>query len=262
MPVADETEYDAGDGPLPADAEDGFDPRITLNPATGKVEHKSDEHVNASKWQATGPAKDGMLRIYTDGSALGNGAHGAVAGVGVYFGPNDKRYVPRTLIVARKSANTHACRNISEALEGTRQTNQRAELTAILRALELSPRDRPVTIYSDSSYSINCVTTWFQKWRANGWLNAAKKPVENKDLIEKVLGLLEERERIGRAHGGEENGGAQGTNAGGSQNGWNKGRSKVQFVWVKGHKDDEGNNAADGLAVAGAREAKEMAAMQ
>ncbi|KAK8200628.1 hypothetical protein M8818_005942 [Zalaria obscura] len=225
-PSEEPGDYEPGEGPLPPDTEDGFDPRITLNPATGKIEYKTAEQARATKWHASGPADTGMLRIYTDGSALGNGGNGAIAGVGVYFGPNDSR-------------------NVSEPLKGERQTNQRAELTAILRALELAPRDRPVTIYSDSSYAIKCVTEWFQKWRSNGWLNSSKKPVENKDLIEKVLALLEERERIGRAAGDDVSEG--------------KGRSRVQFVWVKGHKDDPGNIAADGLAVAGAKEAKEMA---
>ena len=110
----------------------------------------------------------------------------------------------------------------------------------------MSPRDRPVTIYSDSSYAINCVTIWFQNWRKNGWMTASKKTVENKDLVEKILALLEEREQISTKYSGGENGGAK------------KGRARVEFVWVKGHKDDAGNNAADRLAVAGAREAKEL----
>ncbi|KAG9712724.1 hypothetical protein KCU75_g24689, partial [Aureobasidium melanogenum] len=149
----DLVEYSAGEGPLPAGAEDGFDPRIALNPLTGKVEYKEP----TTKWQAVNLQDDKPVIIYTDGSSLGNGAHGAVAGVGVYFGPKDKR-------------------NLSEPLSGTRQTNQRAELTAIQRALEIAPRNRPVTIYTDSNYSIKCVTEWFVKWRANGWLNASKKP--------------------------------------------------------------------------------------
>jgi len=207
-----------GDDDLPPGAEDGFDPRLTLNPVTGKIEYKTDTHLQKTKWQATGPVDNTPLRIYTDGSALGNGAHGAVAGVGVYFGPQDPK-------------------NVSEALAGTRQTNQRAELTAVLRALELSPRNRMLHIYTDSNYAIKCVTEWFVKWRENGWLNSAKKPVENKDLVEKILGLLEERHRIGGS------------------------RTRVEFVWVKGHAADVGNNAADELAVAGAREAKELIAM-
>lgn len=84
----DLVEYNAGEGPLPAGAEDGFDPRITLNPLTGKVEYKDP----TTKWQAVNLRDDKPVTIYTDGSSLGNGAHGAVAGVGVYFGPKDKRY--------------------------------------------------------------------------------------------------------------------------------------------------------------------------
>lgn len=84
----DLVEYSAGEGPLPAGAEDGFDPRITLNPLTGKVEYKEP----TTKWQAVNLQDDKPVIIYTDGSSLGNGAHGAVAGVGVYFGPKDKRY--------------------------------------------------------------------------------------------------------------------------------------------------------------------------
>ncbi|GAB7357663.1 hypothetical protein MBLNU459_g0154t1 [Dothideomycetes sp. NU459] len=210
-----DVEYAAGEGPLPNGAEDGFDPRIMLDPTAGKIVYKSERQQRATKWVATGPTESGMLNIYTDGSSLGNGAHGAVAGVGVYFGPRNPN-------------------NLSEPLPGTRQTNQRAELTAIQRALELAPRNRPVTIFSDSNYAIKCVTEWFVKWRANGWVNAAKKPVENKDIVEKVLLLLEERHKIGGK-------GAQ-----------------VEFKWVKGHRDNEGNNAADELAVAGAREARTL----
>ena len=95
------------------------------------------------------------------------------------------------------------------------------------------------------------MTKWFQNWRSNGWLNAAKKPVENKDLVEKILGMLEERERISRKYATDKDGQKNGENSAA------KGRAGVQFVWVKGHKDDAGNNAADGLAVAGARAAKE-----
>jgi len=90
MHVEDE-DHEAGEGPLPPDTEDGFDPRVMLNPTTGKMEYKSEAQLGKTRWQANGPADEGMLRIYTDGSSLGNGANGAVAGVGVYFGPNDKR---------------------------------------------------------------------------------------------------------------------------------------------------------------------------
>ncbi len=116
-------------------------------------------------------------------------------------------------------------RNVSEILKGTRQTNQRAELTAIQRALDLAPRHRDVTIYTDSKYAIDCLTNWFINWRKNGWLTSTKKPVENKDLIEATLAKIEEREVL---------------------------KVKTLFEWVKGHSGDPGNTAADKLAVAGA----------
>lgn len=75
--------------PLPPGAEDGFDPNVLLNPKTGKVVYKEPEQKLMTKTKPTGPP--GMLRIYTDGSALGNGKKIAQAGVGVYFGPNDTR---------------------------------------------------------------------------------------------------------------------------------------------------------------------------
>ncbi|KAB9006557.1 hypothetical protein FH972_026911 [Carpinus fangiana] len=185
-----------GTGPMPSIAQDGFDPNIKLGQTTGNLEYKAPEERNRYKMQAKGLAEHGTLFIYTDGSSL----------------DSNKRD-----------------RNLSEALPGPRQTNQRAELTAIKRALDLAPLDRDVEIYSDSNYSIKCVTEWFRTWRRNGWLNAAKKAVENRDIIEDILSKIDER---------------------------NMARSKTEFQWLKGHADDPGNVAADTLAVSGAREAR------
>ncbi|KUL85854.1 hypothetical protein ZTR_07363 [Talaromyces verruculosus] len=191
--------------PLPPGAEDGFDPNVLLDPKTGKVVYKEPEQKLATKTKPTGPP--GMLRIYTDGSSLGNGKKIAQAGVGVYFGPNDTR-------------------NVSEPLKGHRQTNQRAELTAIIRALEIAPRHRPVTIVTDSRYSIDCVTNWFRKWIRNNWQTSDGKPVENKDLIQSILVKINERDSL---------------------------KVTTTFEWVKGHNRDAGNEEADRLAVDGAR---------
>lgn len=88
---ADGVEYPAGDGPLPRGAEDGFDPNVMLDPATGKVVYKESSKKTMTKTQVSGiPA---MLRIYTDGSSLRNGTKLASAGVGVFFGPGDSRFV-------------------------------------------------------------------------------------------------------------------------------------------------------------------------
>jgi len=87
-----EEDFEPGTGPLPPGAEDGFDPNVILNGVSGQVEYKSDRQRKAMKLQVTGPSESGMLRIYTDGSSLSNGAAGACAGVGVFFGPSDVRY--------------------------------------------------------------------------------------------------------------------------------------------------------------------------
>ncbi|KAJ5405594.1 hypothetical protein N7465_006878 [Penicillium sp. CMV-2018d] len=203
---AEGVEFAPGDGPLPVGAEDGFDPNVLLDPATGKVVYKTAPQMAATKTQSTGIP--GMLRIYTDGSSLRNGTPLASAGVGVYFGPGD------------------SSRNVSEPLKGSRQTNQRAELTAILRAIDIAPRHRDVTIVTDSRYSIDCVTVWFVNWRRNNWMTRDKKPVENKDLVESILIKIEERNDL---------------------------KVKTLFEWVKGHNKDPGNEEADKLAVNGAQ---------
>ena len=236
-PIVDQGEYEPGDAPLPDEAEDGFDRDLILDPTTDGMRYKTREEREAYKYQAARPVKEAPIRIYTDGSSLANGSTNAWGGVGVYFGPQDRR-------------------NISEPLNGTKQTNQRAELTAIVRALEVAPKDRKIVIVSDSKYSIDCVTEWFRNWQRNGWVNASKKPVENKDLIQKILDMLEERFQLNK-HRMEDDEDSPTTD---KRAQWDKGPGGVRFEWVKGHDKDEGNNAADSLATAAARSAKELGA--
>lgn len=180
--------------------------------------------------------KSSILRIYTDGSALRNGKPSAIAGVGVWFGDKDSRYPesphrphpapPYPLLTNAPS------RNISEPLPGPRQTNSRAELTAILRAINVAPMHREVAIYTDSEYAINCVTVWHINWSKNNWITSVGRPVENQDLIVQILDKLKEREKYG---------------------------SKTNFEWVKGHTGrNDGNSEADRLAIEGARIADAM----
>ncbi|KAG6360238.1 hypothetical protein INS49_011294 [Diaporthe citri] len=176
-----------------------------VSPAAKRTKLSSDEIALA----ITGETVEDLLEIYTDGSTLSNGQTGAVAGVGVFFGDGDPR-------------------NISERLSGTPQTNQRAELTAILRALETVPVDQGVMIWSDSMYAINCVTEWFVKWEKNGW-KTHKGQVQNRDLVEAVLVKIRERE----SHG-----------------------TTTLIKWIKGHESSAGNISADKLAVGGANMAK------
>lgn len=119
-------------------------------------------------------------------------------------------------------------RNISERLAGDVQTNQRAELTAILRALQIVSPTESVLIWSDSQYAINCVKEWYKKWEANGW-RTHKGEVQNKDLVQAVLAEKRKRDAMG---------------------------AQTMIEWVKGHSTNEGNIGADQLAVRGANNAK------
>lgn len=160
-----------------------------------------------SLFSAPEPPADSVTRIYTDGSSLANGKKGSRAGVGVYFGNADAR-------------------NISERLQGEPQTNQRAELMAMLRAMQVVPLTDTIQIFSDSQYSINCVTQWALGWKKKGWKTANGDNVKNQDIIRVILDKMDERAKAG---------------------------GNTLFQWVKGHATDLGNVAADRLAVAGAK---------
>jgi ribonuclease HI len=91
MATATNGEYEAGTGPLPPDAEDGFDRAIKHGrPGGPEIEYKTQEELNLRKLQPTGDF-EGVLDIYTDGASKGNGQLGAYAGFGIWFGPNDPR---------------------------------------------------------------------------------------------------------------------------------------------------------------------------
>ena len=96
-------------------------------------------------------------------------------------------------------------------------TNNRMELTAIIKGLEALKETCKVTLYSDSAYSLNpFLQGWISAWQLNGWKKADNKPVQNIDLWEKLVDL---------------------TN-----------KHTVEFIWVKGHADNEFNNRCDELA--------------
>lgn len=184
---------------------------IPENGAEREVDEKEkeDHRVLKPKPKKLSP----VLKIYTDGSSLSNGRAGANAGVGVWFGDRDAR-------------------NISEPLAGPRQTNQRAELTAILRAINVSPTHRDVLIFTDSQYSIKCVTVWHHAWIRNNWNTTLGRPVENRDLVEQIIEKIREREKHG---------------------------SRTRFEWVKGHSgQNDGNHQADRLAVEGAMKGRNV----
>jgi len=93
-------------------------------------------------------SQPGRIVVFTDGSCTNNGKIGAKAGIGVWFGDNHPQ-------------------NLSEPLTGT-QTNQRAELMAALRAIQVVKKvypNTPFEIRSDSSYLIKGLTEWMIEWK-------------------------------------------------------------------------------------------------
>ncbi|KEP61450.1 UNVERIFIED_CONTAM: ribonuclease HI protein [Hammondia hammondi] len=115
-------------------------------------------------------------------------------------------------------------------------------------------------ICSDSVYAVRCVTEWVTAWKANGWRTSAGTEVRNRDLIAKIHELLQsrkrgdarfssetselktERERESRTSRKEQKTPVQG--------GWG-GRGTIEFVLIKGHSGNYGNEKADQLACLG-----------
>ena len=132
--------------------------------------------------------------IYTDGACSGNPGPGGWGAV---------------IFDQKKNQN-----NISGKEKLT--TNNRMELTAPIMALKKIKSNSEVTIYTDSTYVKSGITEWIKKWEKNGWKNASKKPIKDKDLWIKLDNL-------------------------------NK-KNKVTWRWVKGHSTNKYNNLADELA--------------
>ena len=133
------------------------------------------------------------VMIYTDGACKGNPGPGGWGAVLQYRGREREIFG-------------------GEALT----TNNRMELTAVIRALESLKRRVPVEIYTDSQYVKNGIETWIGGWKKNGWKTADRKAVKNADL-------WLELDRLAREH-------------------------DITWHWVRGHADTEGNCRADALA--------------
>ncbi|WP_371675060.1 ribonuclease H [Streptomyces sp. NBC_01276] len=75
-----------------------------------------------------------------------------------------------------------------------RATNNVGELTALQRLLEALAPGTAVEVRMDSQYAMKAVTQWLPAWKRNGWKTAAGKPVANRELVERIDGLLGERD--------------------------------------------------------------------
>ena len=126
---------------------------------------------------------DGVIKnisVFTDGACTNNGKPGAKAGIGVYFGVEDPR-------------------NVSRKIDG-RQTNNRAELLAIMEVFKILNEEIncgvTVTIYTDSKYSINVLTSWAENWEKNDWKKRNKSQILNLEIIKEGYYFLKKFRNI------------------------------------------------------------------
>lgn len=149
--------------------------------------------------------KETIMHIFTDGACPGNGKRTANAAWGCLLVSDDGYIVLERLSGAIPLSET--------------QTNQRAELTALLRGLELAEKQfsritdlKKVQIWSDSEYSINCASVWGPKWKSKGWTKQGGE-IQHLDLIRV---LVEKTLALG---------------------------FKIEYRWLKGHKGGESQYA-------------------
>jgi len=136
------------------------------------------------------------VTLYTDGACSGNPGPGGWGAILVY---------------------NEVEKELSGGEENT--TNNRMELTAVIRGLQALKESCTVELYSDSKYVIDALEKgWAVSWQKNGWKKADKKPALNPDLWQILLELVENHE--------------------------------MRYHWVKGHAENPRNNRCDAMAVA------------
>lgn len=134
-----------------------------------------------------------MIKVYTDGACKGNPGQG---GWGALILENDVK------------------REIYGGESNT--TNNRMELMAVIRALELLKEQNDITVFTDSTYVQKGISEWIINWKRNGWKSSNKKSVKNKDLWVELDNLND--------------------------------LMSVKWQWIKGHAGHIGNERADYLA--------------
>ena len=133
-------------------------------------------------------------RIYTDGACSGNPGPGGWA----------------VIILVNNE--------IKEMFFGSEKntTNNQMELLAPIKAIQKFKKKSEISIFTDSTYVRDGITTWIKRWEKNGWKTSSKKPVKNKELWKKLKNLSS--------------------------------RHSIKWIWVKGHAQDKYNNLVDELA--------------
>ena len=133
-------------------------------------------------------------KIYTDGACSGNPGPGGWA-----------------VIILMNN-------EIKEMFSGSEKntTNNQMELLAPIKAIQKFKKKSEISIFTDSTYVKDGMTTWIKQWEKNGWKTASKKPVKNKELWKKLKNLSS--------------------------------KHSIKWIWVKGHAQDKYNNLVDELA--------------
>ena len=110
-----------------------------------------------------------MIKIYTDGSCLGNPGNGGWAAIII----DDEKKIQ---------------------IKGSKKdtTNNQMELLAPIKALKKIPKGSSVQIFTDSKYVKSGITEWIHNWKKNGWKTANKQPVKNKELWTELDNLTNE----------------------------------------------------------------------
>lgn len=140
------------------------------------------------------------VEIFTDGSCKGNPGPGGWAAI-LRMGKHEKE-------ISGHDPDT---------------TNNRMEMTAVIRALNALIEPCEVEIHTDSKYVLDGMTKWIDGWQKRGWKNASKQPVRNKDLWHELIEAAS--------------------------------RHQIGWTWVKGHNGHSENERADRLASAAADQA-------
>ena len=136
---------------------------------------------------------DGRVQIYADGACRGNPGPGGWGALLSYGGTTREIYGGEPVT-----------------------TNNRMELTAVIRALEALTRPSEVDVYTDSQYVQKGISEWIHSWKRRGWRKADKKPVKNEDLWRRL-------DELAREHA-------------------------IEWHWVRGHSGHVENERADALA--------------
>jgi len=107
--------------------------------------------------------------------------------------------------------------NEKDLCGGERETtNNRMELMAVIQALETLNRSCSIRLHSDSKYVLQGITEWISNWKKRGWKTSANQAVKNEDLWRRLDAAIA--------------------------------RHQIEWVWVKGHAGEAGNERADSLA--------------